>query len=458
MRYRSGLVIAALVLSIAGLARETAAATLFRIYFTDGTSVVTYGEAARVADRVVFSMPVGGADDDPRLHTVTLAASLVDWTRTNRYTASARYQQYAERAEADYQRLTDEVAALLNDIAQSTDRTRALALAEQARRTLADWPRARYGYRQDDVRDIVSLLDGAIVRLGGTTAREGFELAFVATSEPVATEALAAMPGAREQLDQLVRVLDLTTAARDRMALMQAALALIGDAASGIDAASVAAIRRRLETELRQETTVDRRYAEVTQKLVGQATRAAGRARIADVERALQRVAREDERLGGRRPEVVQALTTTLQLQLDRARRLRLLLDQWSVRKSLFRDYQRTVSSDILQLVKAQEALEAIRALEGPAPERLDALRSRLSGGATRLDRLRIPEYLRPTHDLLVAAWRFAETAVDARTQAVLSGQLPRAWEASSAAAGSIMMLARAQQELRALLEPPRLP
>jgi hypothetical protein len=457
MQRRSRLVIAGMLVAFAvALVSDAAAAAFFRVYFTDGTSVVTYGEIARVDDRVVFSVPVGGAQDDPRLHTVTLSAALVDWTRTNGYTASARYQQYAERAESDYQRLTDEVAALLNDIAVSTDRARALALAEQARRRLTEWPRTRYGYRQDDIREIVSLIDGAIVRLGGGSRAE-FELAFVATAQPIAIEPLAVMPTAREQLDQLVRVLDLTTASRDRIALMQSALALIANG-TGIDAAAVAGLRRRLETGLRQEVAVDRRYAAMTQKLVAQATRAAAGAKIDDVERALDRVPREDARLGRRRPEVVQALTATLHVQLERARRMRLLLDQWSVRKSLFRDYQRAVSSDILQLVKAHDALESIRTLDGPDPERLDDLRLRLSGGAARLERLRIPEYLRPTHDLLVGAWRFAETAVNARTQAVLSGQLPRAWEASSAAAGSMMMLQRAQQELRALLEPPRLP
>src|ERR671923_130943 len=76
----------------------------------DGTSVVTYGELARVDDHVIFSMPVGGTEDDPRLHPVRLAAALVDWQRTDRYAASARYQQYVGRAESDYQRLTDEVA------------------------------------------------------------------------------------------------------------------------------------------------------------------------------------------------------------------------------------------------------------------------------------------------------------------------------------------------------------
>jgi hypothetical protein len=188
------------------------------------------------------------------------------------------------------------------------------------------------------------------------------------------------------------------------------------------------------------------------------ATRAATNARIDDVARAIDRVSREDERLGRRRPEVVQALMSSLQVQLDRARQLRLLRDQWTVRKSLFRDYQRTVASDLLQLVKAQASLEAIRTLEGPGPDQLDSLRLRLSGGAARLERLRIPEYLRRTHELLVSAWRFAENAANARSQAVLSGNLTTAWEASSAAAGSLMMLARTQQELRTLLEPPTLP
>src|SRR5688572_13852032 len=295
------------------------AAALFRIFFVDGTSVVSYGELARVEDRVIFAMPVGGSADDPRLHPIVLASALVDWERTNRHAASARFQQHAERVEADYQRLTDEVAALLNDIALSTDRPRALALAQQARRTLVDWPRTRYGYRQDDIRDIVSLIDGAIARLGGAAVPASFELAFVATAERLEVEPRAAMPTPREQLDQLVRVLGLTTVAGDRMALLQSAIALLDERRSSFDAASVAGIRRSIETELRQERAIDERYARLTQTLVAGATRAAANARIADVERALIRVPAEDARLGRRRPEVVHALTASLQVQLDRA-------------------------------------------------------------------------------------------------------------------------------------------
>jgi hypothetical protein len=135
-----------------------------------------------------------------------------------------------------------------------------------------------------------------------------------------------------------------------------------------------------------------------------------------------------------------------------------LLRDQWAVRRSEYRVYQRTVGSDLLKLVKMQPALEAIRRLDGPSPVELQGLRGRLDGGADRLLRLKVPDYVRATHELLVSAWRFAETAVDARYDAVSSGNVSVAWQASSSAAGALLMVTRVQQDIRALLEPPRLP
>jgi hypothetical protein len=430
-------------------------ATLFRVFLTNGTSVVSYGELARVDDRVVFSMPVGGSVREPRLHPVTLAASLVDWARTERYAASARYQQYAVRAEADYQRLTDAVAVVLNEVALSTNRERALSLAEQARRTLADWPRTHFGYRQQDVRDIITLIDGAIARLQGTPANT-FAVSLVAAADAVEIEPLAEPPTPGEQLQQILRILDVTTIATDRVALLQSAHALLNENRTAFDG-PVAPVRRYIESQLEEEVSTDQRYAKLTQKMLAEATRAAADARISSVERVLNRIPQEDKRLGRQRPEVVQALTTSIQARLDGARRLRLLRDQWTVRRSLFRDYQRSVGAEMLQLVKMQPSLEAIRKLEGPPPDRLVSLRTRLSGGAARLERMPIPNYLRSTHDLVITAWRFAEKAANGRTDAVASGNLSTAWEASSAAAGALMMLSRAQQEIRALLEPPKL-
>src|SRR5687767_9536575 len=82
-------------------------ATIYRVYLTDGTSLVSYGEPARVGDRIIFSMPTSLSLDNPPLHLVNLAASGVDWPRTERYTESARAAKYyATRGEADYAVLT----------------------------------------------------------------------------------------------------------------------------------------------------------------------------------------------------------------------------------------------------------------------------------------------------------------------------------------------------------------
>src|SRR4051812_29179377 len=72
--------------------------TLFRVFLNDGTAVVSYGEFARVGDRVVFSMPIGagGAASSavPVLHVVNIPADAVDWPATSRYAESARFAHY----------------------------------------------------------------------------------------------------------------------------------------------------------------------------------------------------------------------------------------------------------------------------------------------------------------------------------------------------------------------------
>jgi len=91
---------------------------------------------------------VGRAGDEPRLQLVTLPASRVDWPRTERYSDAARSDHYGTtRGDADFAQLSNEVARVLNDVAVSTDRTRALALAQQAHDVLAKWPQEHYHYR-----------------------------------------------------------------------------------------------------------------------------------------------------------------------------------------------------------------------------------------------------------------------------------------------------------------------
>jgi hypothetical protein len=440
------------------LARAAPNAMLLRLFLTDGTSVVSYGEFARVDDRVIFSMPAGGVGAEPRLQPVTLSAALVDWPRTERYAASARYQRYADtRGDEDFIRLSNDVAAVLNEILVTQDRSQALEIATRARNTLADWPREHLGYRQREVAEIVSLLDEAISGLRAAAGMTMFDLSLVAMAPDIPFEPLAAMPPLREQLEQVFHVAALTERSAERVALLQTALVLLNEASGAILPADIAIWRRSAEKQIAEEFATDARYAALSRRLTAQAAHAAARARIGDVERVLNRIPNEDARLGRRRPEMIQGLHASVQGQLDAALRLRLLRDQWTIRQALYRDYRRAVGTQLLQLVKAQPALEAVRRLEGPAPRALLALRGRLSGGAERLQRVQVPSDLKAAHDLLTSSWRFAENAVNSRYVAAQSGDVSTAWEASSAAAGALMFLSRAQQELRTLLEPPRL-
>jgi hypothetical protein len=436
---------------------EAAAPTLFRIFLTDGTEVVSYGEYARVGDEIVFSMAVGPSADDARVHLVTLPAAKVDWLRTDRASEATRADHYATtRGDEDFAQLSNEVARVLNDIALSTDRTRALALAQQARDVLARWSQEHYHYREAEVRDILSIIDGSIAGLKGE-ATGRFELALVASTEQVAPDSIRSLPPAQTQVMQLLHVADLMPRSTDRVSLLQTALALLEDSSVGIARSDASSLSATITGKIKHENQVDLRYARLTQQLSGEAAKAAEAARAVDVERVLAKIPVADAKLGGERPEVVQALRAAVEAKLDDARRLRLLRDQWIVRRRAYDEYQRRVGNQIIQLVKAQPLLESIRKLEGPAPDRLLSLNRRLRGGADRLQRQQVPAGMESVNDLLVGAWRFAETAANGRYEAVNSGNVTTAWSASSAAAGAMMLLSRAQDELRNQLEVPKL-
>jgi len=452
--------LAALVIWACAVSAEAAPddATLFRLFLKDGSTLVSFGEYTRVEDRVVFSMPVGGAADDPRLQVVWITATTVDWPRTERYAESARYQHYADtQGEDDFAALNNEVARVLNDIALGTNRLKALDLATQARAALAEWPRQHHGYRQDEVREIVALIDESMANLRAAGGATNFDLAIVASTPAVPLEPVLGMPSQREQLDQVLRLAAMAPNATDRVALLQSGLAMVNENGAGLVGAELVAVRTSIETRIRADLEVDRRYGQLAQQLTQRASRDAARASISGVEKTMSRLEREDAKLGKRRPELVESLRASIEASLTDARRLRLLRDQWVLRQSIYRAYQRQVGSQLLSLVKAQPQLEAIRRLDGPPLGTLQSLQSRLSGGSERLERLEVYEDLRATHSMLIGAWRFAENAARGRADAVSSGNVARAWEASSAAAGALMLLSQVQRGIQDLLELPRL-
>ena len=59
-----------------------------RIFLRDGTTLASYGEYARVNGRVVFSLPLGQVNGQPRLQLVT--STPVRWTGPDRSVSRSR--------------------------------------------------------------------------------------------------------------------------------------------------------------------------------------------------------------------------------------------------------------------------------------------------------------------------------------------------------------------------------
>ena len=60
-------------------------------------------------------------------------------------------------------------------------------------------------------------------------------------------------------------------------------------------------------------------------------------------------------------------------------------------------------------------------------------------------------------HATLVSAAQLASSAAQVRREATLAGDMTRAWDASSAAAGALMLGAKARSDIQALLRLPQL-
>src|SRR5262249_43208320 len=126
VRARAGRVLRIFVRAALGLAALcvpaspafAADALLYRLFLHDGSTVVSYGDFTRVADRVVFSIPIGNVDTPtPALHVVSLSEASIDWERTDRYAEAVRGRQYAAtQGEADFDQLSTEVARTLYEV------------------------------------------------------------------------------------------------------------------------------------------------------------------------------------------------------------------------------------------------------------------------------------------------------------------------------------------------------
>jgi hypothetical protein len=122
------------------------------------------------------------------------------------------------------------------------------------------------------------------------------------------------------------------------------------------------------------------------------------------------------------------------------------------------RRYRREVAATLRAASRHTAPLEDVRAQAGPPATRLGALIESWRRDGLQLDRVTPPEPLAPVHALFRTAWSMAEQAYALRLQAASANDSGRAQQASSAAAGALMLLARARADLDAALARPVAP
>ena len=433
-------------------------ATLFRVFLKDGSSLVSYGEFARVGDRVIFSMPTA-ATPNPPLHLVNLADDRVDWDRTDRYAASARATHYIDtQAETDYLGLSSDIAQTLNDVSLTTDPTKRLAIVERARKALGEWPANHYNYRSAEVRQMVILLDEAIADLRAASGGERFALDFSAFAElPPIREPLLMAPTPQEAIQQTLAAAQLSDSPAERTSLLAVAVERLERSGTSLPAdwadATLAATKAQITTEL----ALDRTYQTLTTRMLGLAQHRAKSADVRGLQRLLERIRQRDAALGSRRPDTVLALVQAVEAHLDAARQLRLARDRWALRAPELRKYRLEISGSIDLFARLKPALEDIKSLSGSTPLALVTIRIVVSQIVKRVSTIEPPDELKAAHALLVSAAQLADNAALIRREATLAGDIARAWDASSAAAGALMLGARARTDMHAQLRVPQL-
>jgi hypothetical protein len=459
---RIGVALAAAV-AVTGLASaaaprgaDTPALPLFRVILKDGTALVSLGEFTRVGDRVVFSMPLDAPRGD-RLQLVNLPASVVNWETTQQYAEATRYAQYAAtRGEADFAVLTGDVARALNEIALAQDAARKLQIAEQTRRALAAWPLEHLGYRSADVNDMLSLLDGTISDLRGAAGVRRFDFSLVATIQPPSMPLLPD-PSPAQAIEQVILAARHSDIPAEQIALLRSALASIDAHRATLPRQWARRTRASLQQQIDAVLDVERSYEALTRSTVEKATAAAARGDVRAVEQVAARLVARDRALGGQRKDHVAGLMGLLQERLDAARRLRLVRDQWEQKLGPIRTYRSLVARPIDEMAGLRRKLEDVKALAGPDVAELSGLAHRFEKVARQLFMITPPPDLAPAHASLTSAAGLGQQAMRARARAAASADLSAAWDASSAAAGSILLLAQARRQIDELSHPPEL-
>src|SRR5207249_3524183 len=146
-----------------------------------------------------------------------------------------------------------------------------------------------------------------------------------------------------------------------------------------------------------------------------------------------------------------------VQAKLNAVRQLQLERDRWALRVPVLRQYRIAMTTAMDRFARLKPSLEDIKLLAGSTPLALDGIERTVADIVDQASAVVPPDELRAAHALLMSAVHLAGNAAQIRREATLAGDIARAWDASSAAAGALMLGTRARTDIQALLRPPRL-
>ena len=456
------LAIACIVLIIAGAAprgqavkgdpQPIDAASMFRVFLTDGQAIPSFGESAVVGDRVIFTIIVGDGGARTAMQLVSLPASTVDVARTARYAEAMRAARYAAtNGEADYAAMTAEVERSVAQLTKIEDPKRRLALAEEAKRRLLTWSQEHYSYRADDVQKLAGMFDEVIAELRVAVGESRFAFDLVAGSAAAQLEPLLPLPTLRESVSMALAAAKVADLGAERLAILRAASAASGSVAGTEDLS--AAVNQRLE----MEQSADDAYATLAATLISRADAAMRRADVDAVAEARKQAIERDRALGSLRPGELAALMSNLDAKLEAARAYRLALDHYAYARRGRLDYEKRVRPTMSGFDGLRPMLEAIRDMRGTPFERLTIAYDRLRSFAADLARVTPPTDLADVHATLASSVHMAVEACERRRRAVIVASLADARDASSAAAGAVLLADQARERLIGRLFPPRI-
>ncbi|MBA2355722.1 MAG: hypothetical protein H0V80_13775 [Acidobacteria bacterium] len=442
-------------------ADEAAALPWYRVFLSDGQVIAVFGEITRVDDMVIVNVPTGPPDGGaPPTRALSLAASAVDWTRTDAYrevASRARFDQ-ADGARV-YAAFTDEVASTLRDVALLPDPLERIRRLESARARLAEWPAAHHGSRAGDVAATLSVVDDLLNGMRAAAGQRTFALALSATPAAVPAGAAALLPPPTLQ-DAVAQALGLASRViepAEKIALLESAASML-EIPDATGAAWAAGARRDVSDALRGEQRLTRAYVGLRQWALTRAARLMARADVRGLLRLRQDVDARDGRLRRQRPAEAAALLATLDVRLETTRRHRLLLERWQERQPALRRYADVVGRQISPGAPLWRALEDVKALAGPNASLLARAEAQVVGSRADAATLVVPDDARAVHGLWTSTTQMALRALRTRRAAVASGNLQQAWEASAAAAGALLLLQQVRADLLVLTTAPALP